>query len=92
MTAENLTKSPAPNSRLFHLRRFYYDTAGSANPVNMQALKTLVPTSQILFGTDAPFFDGAPQVAGLQTAGFTPDELRGIERENTLRLVPRLRG
>ncbi|HEY1302270.1 MAG TPA: amidohydrolase family protein [Vicinamibacterales bacterium] len=92
MTAENLTKSPAPNSRLFHLRRFYYDTAGSANPVNMHALKTLVPTSQILFGTDAPFFDGAPQVAGLQTAGFTPDELRGIERENTLRLVPRLRG
>ena len=91
MTAENLTKSPAPNSRLFHLRRFYYDTAGSANPVNMQALKTLVPTSQILFGTDAPFFDGAPQVAGLQTAGFTPGELRGIERENALRLLARVR-
>ena len=91
MTAENLSKTPAPNSRLFHLRRFYYDTAGSANPVNMQALKTLVPSSQILFGTDAPFFDGAPQAAGLQTAGFTPDELRGVERENALRLVPRFR-
>jgi 6-methylsalicylate decarboxylase len=92
MTAENLARTPAPNSRLFHLRRFFYDTAGSANPVNMAALKTLVPTTQIVFGTDAPFVDGAPQVAGLQTAGFTADELRAIERDNATRLVPRLRG
>jgi predicted TIM-barrel fold metal-dependent hydrolase len=92
MTAENLSRPPAPNSRLFHLRRFFYDTAGSANPVNMQALKTLVPTTQILFGTDAPFVDGTPQVAGLQSAGFTAEELRAIERENAARLVPRLRG
>ena len=63
-----------PNTRLFQLRRFFYDTAGSANPVNMQALRALVPTSQIVFGTDAPFFDGAPQVQGLQRAGFTPEE------------------
>jgi predicted TIM-barrel fold metal-dependent hydrolase len=90
MTADNLAKPAAANSRLYHLRRFYYDTAGSANPVNMQALKTLVGTSQIVFGTDAPFFDGAPQVQGLQRAGFSAEELRGIERENALRLVPRL--
>jgi predicted TIM-barrel fold metal-dependent hydrolase len=91
MTAANLAGQAAPNTRLFQLRRFYYDTAGSANPVTMQALKTLVPPSQILFGTDAPFVDGAPQVQGLQSSGFTADELRGIERENTLRLIPRLR-
>jgi predicted TIM-barrel fold metal-dependent hydrolase len=57
----------------------------------MQALKTLVGTSQIVFGTDAPFFDGAPQVQGLQRAGFTADELRAIERENALNLVPRFK-
>jgi predicted TIM-barrel fold metal-dependent hydrolase len=91
MTPANLAGQPAPNSRLHHLRRFYYDTAGSANSVNMQALKTLVPVSQIVFGTDAPFFDGAPQVQGLQTSGFTPDELRGIERDNALQLIPRLK-
>jgi 6-methylsalicylate decarboxylase len=90
MTADNLSRTPAANSRLFHLRRFYYDTAGSANPVNMNGLKTLVPTSQILFGTDAPFFDGAPQVAGLQTAGFTADELRAVERDNAARLLGRV--
>ena len=91
MTAANLAGQPKPNSRLFHLRRFYYDTAGSANPVNMQALRTLVPTTQIVFGTDAPFFDGAPQVQGLLGSGFTPDELRGIDRENALQLIPRAR-
>jgi predicted TIM-barrel fold metal-dependent hydrolase len=91
MTAANLAGQPKPNSRLHHLRRFFYDTAGSANPVNMQALRTLVPTSQILFGTDAPFVDGAPQVAGLQASGFTRDELRGVERDNALVLIPRLR-
>jgi len=90
MTADNLAKPPAPGTRLFQLRRFFYDTAGSANPVNMTALKALVPTSQIVFGTDAPFFDGAPQVQGLQRAGFMPEELRAIERDNALRLIPRL--
>jgi predicted TIM-barrel fold metal-dependent hydrolase len=58
----------------------------------MQALRTLVPVSQILFGTDAPFFDGGPQIQGLQGSGFTAAELRDIERENALRLVSRLRG
>jgi predicted TIM-barrel fold metal-dependent hydrolase len=90
MTAANLSGQPKPNSRLYHLRRFYYDTAGSANPVNMNALKTLVPTTQIVFGTDAPFFDGAPQVQGLQASGFSTDELRGIERDNAVRLITRL--
>jgi predicted TIM-barrel fold metal-dependent hydrolase len=79
-----------PNSRLHHLRRFYYDTAGSANPVAMSALKALVPVSQILFGTDAPFVDGAPQVRGLQASGFTAGELAEIERNNALRLLGRL--
>jgi 6-methylsalicylate decarboxylase len=86
------TRPAEPNSRLYHLRRFYYDTAGAANPVSMQALKTMVPVSQILFGTDAPFFDGAPQARGLQASGFTAAELRDVERENALRLVPRLKG
>jgi predicted TIM-barrel fold metal-dependent hydrolase len=80
------------NARLRHLRRFFYDTAGSANPVAMQALKTLVPTTQILFGTDAPFFDGAPQVRGLEVSGFTAAELRAINRENATRILPRLAG
>ena len=48
-----------------------------------------VPVSQILFGTDAPFFDGAPQVKGLQASGFSASELADVERNNALRLLGR---
>jgi predicted TIM-barrel fold metal-dependent hydrolase len=85
-----LAKPAEPDSRLHHLRRFYYDTAGAANPVNMQALKTLVSTAQIVFGTDAPFFDGAPIAQGLRTSGLSADEIRAVERDNLVRVLPRL--
>jgi predicted TIM-barrel fold metal-dependent hydrolase len=55
----------------------------------MQALKMLVGISQIVFGTDAPFVPAAPQVAGLKTVGFNPDELARVERDNALALLPR---
>jgi predicted TIM-barrel fold metal-dependent hydrolase len=85
----SLARPAEPDSRLYHLRRFYYDTAGAANPVNMQALKTLVSAAQIVFGTDAPFFDGAPIVDGLRTSGLSEAEIRAVERDNFLRLLPR---
>lgn len=92
-SGENIAKTPEPNSRLYHLRRFYYDTAGSANPVEMQGLKMLVGVSQIVFGSDFPF--GNPPVVsiarGLQTCGLSATELRGIDRENALKFLPRFR-
>ena len=80
-----------PDSKLDHLRRFYYDTAGSANPVQMVSLKMIVPTSQILFGTDFPWGDPSRIAQGLMGCGFTAEELRGIDRENALRLLPRFK-
>lgn len=88
-SADALTKPAEPDSRLHHVRRFYYDTAGAANALNMQALKTLVSVPQILFGTDAPFFDGTPIVQGLRASGFSAAELQAVERDNALRLLPR---
>ncbi len=87
---DGVTRPAAPDSRLAQLRRFYYDTAGAANQINMGALKTLASASQIVFGTDAPFFDVAPTVAGLQASGFTAAELRAVERDNALSLLPTL--
>jgi predicted TIM-barrel fold metal-dependent hydrolase len=89
---DGITKPAPPDSRLAQLQRFYYDTAGAANVVNMGALRTLATASQIVFGSDAPFFDIAPTVAGLQTSGFTPQELRAVERDNALKLLPSLVG
>jgi predicted TIM-barrel fold metal-dependent hydrolase len=88
--ADNIAKPAEPNSRLYHLRRFYYDTAQSTNPVQLQALKTLVGVPQIIFGSDYPFGAGAGRhLKGLQKCGFSAEELRAIQRENALKILPR---
>ena len=90
-SAENLARTPQPNSKLYHLRRFYYDTAASTNPVNVQSLKMLVGASQIVFGTDYPFGNSANIASALQKVGLTPEDLRGVDRENALRMLPKYR-
>src|SRR5580658_2803711 len=87
---DNLAKPAAPNSRLYHLRRFYYDTAMATNPVQIQALKLIAGASQILFGTDYPFGgDAVKHRQGLEKCGLGETELRGIFRENAAKLLPR---
>jgi len=88
LAPQTLASQVAPDTRLGHLRRFYYDTAGSANIVNLQALKMLVPTSQFVFGTDYPWAEPSEIVAGLNQSGLTPDDIRAINRENAVRLLP----
>jgi predicted TIM-barrel fold metal-dependent hydrolase len=87
--ADLSVEAPAKNSKLYHLRRFYYDTALTANPVTMAALKAFVGASQIVCGTDFPFVPTPVTVEGLRKSGFTADELRGVERENALRFLPK---
>jgi len=89
VSAESLAKPAEPNSRLHHVRRFYYDTAGSANPVQLQSLKLLAPASQIVFGTDFPFGNVSATVAGVESSGLTPTELRGVFRDNAVKFLPR---
>jgi 6-methylsalicylate decarboxylase len=73
------------------IRKFYYDTAQSANRVPMLALKAAVPMSQILFGTDFPYRHAAEYVTGLRRIGvFSGQELAAIDRGNAARLLPQL--
>ena len=85
-----LTRPAEPNSRLYHLRRFYYDTAQSPNVIQMQALKTLVGVNQIVFGSDYPFGAGpGKHLIGLQKTGcFNSQELETIRRGNALKILP----
>ncbi|MDP3134856.1 MAG: amidohydrolase family protein [Burkholderiaceae bacterium] len=71
------------------LQRFYYDTAQVSLSVTIGALAKLVPTTQILFGTDYPFRTSLEHVQGLSRA-FGPADLALIDRANALRLLPRL--
>jgi len=78
------------NSRRYHLKRFYYDTSVSANLVQMQALKALVGSSQILLGSDFPFVtDIAKVISDLGRCGFDDNDLRGITGQNALSLLSR---
>ena len=85
-----LAKPAEPNSKLYHLRRFYYDTAQSTNVVQMQGLKTIVGAGQIVFGSDYPFGAGfGKHLTGLQKVGFSGQELEAIHRGNALKILPR---
>jgi 6-methylsalicylate decarboxylase len=78
-----------PDGALPLLRRYFYDTAQSANPVALGALARVVPLSQILFGSDFPYRDSFRSVAGLAESGFASSPLQMICRDNALRLLPR---
>jgi 6-methylsalicylate decarboxylase len=72
------------------LARFYYDTAQISNAVTIGALARLVPISQIVYGTDFPYRTGLEHVKGL-SAAFSGADLMAIDRENALRIIPRLK-
>jgi predicted TIM-barrel fold metal-dependent hydrolase len=73
------------------LRKFYYELAQGNTPGQLAALLKMVPISQVLYGTDYPFRHGAEVNAGIADYGFTADDIRSIEREMALKLIPRLK-
>jgi 6-methylsalicylate decarboxylase len=86
-------KATVPDGTLAELRRFYYDTAQTSNKAAMSALSALIPTSQIVFGTDFPYRTSIDHVKGLRDSGvFTDAQMMEIERGNALKLLPRLMG
>lgn len=76
---------------MHELKKFHYDTAQGNHPGALAALTRLVPVSQLLFGTDFPFRDGAEEIGGLAAFRFKSRDLRAIERDNALRLMPGLK-
>jgi len=83
-----------PKGLIYELQKFYYDTAQAFNPYTLPSFKKLVPVSHILFGTDFPLGGGTAAAVGKGLAdngGFTAAELRAIDRDNALELLPRLK-
>jgi len=80
-----------PNGIKYELRRLYYDIAGMAYQSPIAALTSLVPSSQILFGSDNPFIPLAETADGLKHLDFSAADLQRIGRDNVLELLPRLR-
>jgi len=81
----------APNGIENEFKRLYYDTANAIYPGSMAALFKLVPESQVVFGTDYPYFPVGAQAASLQKLGLAAAQLQAIESGNALRLMPRIK-
>jgi len=79
----------APDGIEAEFRRLYYDTANATHPAAMAALTKLVPTSQITYGTDYPYF-ALDQITSLRKLGLPPADLEAIANSNVTRLVTRL--
>src|SRR6266849_7296842 len=83
-------KERVPKGVMYELKKFHYDTAQGNHAGALAALMKIVTPSQVLYGTDFPFRDRAEEIEGLAAFRFNPRDLRAIERENALRLLPRL--
>ena len=91
--ASNNFKTQMPNGFMTELRKMYYDLAGAANPGAVASLLKLVKADKIMFGTDFPPGGSSQVVAqSVRDLGvFSESDLRAIERDNAIRLLPRLR-
>ena len=81
----------APNGVLYELKRQYYDTASASNPTSLSALMSLIPSSQILFGSDFPFLSAGDTAGDLMHSGLPDNTVEAINRNNAVRLFGRLK-
>src|SRR5215813_13122418 len=79
----------APDGVEAEFRRLHYDTANATSAPAMAALMKLVPTTQITFGSDYPYFP-LSQIETIRKMDLSPADLQAIESGNAARLVPRL--
>jgi predicted TIM-barrel fold metal-dependent hydrolase len=80
-----------PHGLMHELQKFHYDIAQGNHAGALAALLRMAPVSQLLYGTDYPFRSGTESNAGLAQYGFSPAELRAIERDNAVKLMASLR-
>ncbi len=80
-----------PKGAIHEMKRFHYDVAGAANTYALTSLLQIVTAKHVLFGTDfPPMGPSLATVRDLAGVGFDTEELHDIERNNAVRLMPRL--
>ncbi len=80
-----------PNGPEPLFRKLYFDVVSVTNVPAMAAIRALMPTSQILFGTDNPFVAPEATVTELSGLRLPSGVAQAIQRDNALALFPRLR-
>ena len=79
-----------PNGVKHELSKLYLDVVGIVTPGALQAILDIVPMTNLLFGTDYPFWKPEETIHGLAGLNLPAADLAAIERGNALRLMPGL--
>jgi predicted TIM-barrel fold metal-dependent hydrolase len=79
-----------PKGATYELQKLYYEVAHATYPYPMAALRSFVPSSQILFGTDYPLEPIESTHNEMEKLRLPSDLQRAIDRTNAERLIPRL--
>lgn len=79
-----------PNGVAAELRKLYLDVVGVTTPGALAAMLDVVPMSNLLFGSDFPFWKPEETIEGLHGLNLSATDLAAIERNNALRLMPGL--
>jgi len=81
-----------PNGVDHEIKKLYFDTAHAGWAPALDALKDVVPVSQILYGSDAPIRNYELTDNGIvEYAAFSENDWKAINRGNAERLFPRLK-
>ena len=91
----NLARNPVaarrlPNGVEVELKKLYLDVASMTGARSFNAIRDLVGIGKMLLGTDYPFGPIRPIVEGLGRLGLSNADLRAVERDNALALLPQL--
>jgi predicted TIM-barrel fold metal-dependent hydrolase len=84
-------KDQFPGGAVAMFRRFYYEVAQGNTPGMLDALLRMVPVSQVMFGSDYPYREAVEARDGLAAYKFSEADLRAIEYENAIKMMPRLK-
>lgn len=79
-----------PNGVKHELSKLYFDVIGVITPGAFKAVLDIVPMSQLLFGSDYPFWAPEATIRGLADLKLAAADLQAIERDNALKLLPTL--
>lgn len=80
--------APMLHDAMEQFRALYVDTANAVSAPALAAVKAFMDPGHVLFGTDDPFIPMPRQIEMLAQGPFGPAELRAIQRDNALRLLP----
>ncbi len=81
-----------PNGIEHEVQKLYYDIASVAvSPTAMLAVFNVIPKEHLLFGSDVPFWKVETIATAMNKFDISGSDLRKLQRENALTLVPRFK-